>query len=352
MDHGCLTMSSHYHLLFSELLGNILGRASRHINPGLGEESAASEHEGDVEDGVDGVSQHRGQSLRRREVVAEAAHGVGAAAASVGPDAEQVDEEVAGELDAEHLGDHVEIGDEGRLENDGNIGGVEQFDGITAVLASVSCTLDGKIHPESLEVYHHTKDENCGKEIHQVGQVLSVESLSQGSNFVLSCCQKMEEGNHCSLKLGSTSSVDSSWRECLPDNGLTNVCGNEEGNTRSKTISLLEQFIQKQNNEASNKQLDDDEETDSGSNIAWISVHSCQNIDDGLANGDDHPKQFLGPVEQGSIFGRVSDLNQLGSGQELHDEARGHDGGDTQLHQGSSVRGQDNSDPVKWICRI
>ena len=97
------------------------------------------------------------------------------------------------------------------MENDGNIGGVEQFDGITAVLASVSCALDGQIHPESLEVYHHTKDENCGKEIHQVGQVLSVESLSQGSNFVLSCCQKMEESDHCSLELGSTSSVDCSW---------------------------------------------------------------------------------------------------------------------------------------------
>ena len=138
------------YLLFSELLGDILGGASGHVDPRLGEEGAASEHEGDVEDGVDGVSEHGGQRLRGREVVAEAADGVGAAAARVTPHAEQVDEEVAGELDAHHLRDHVEVGHQRGLEDDRDVGGVEEFDGVATVLASVPGALDGQIHSESL----------------------------------------------------------------------------------------------------------------------------------------------------------------------------------------------------------
>ena len=84
-----------FYLLFSELLGHILGGAARHVDPCLGEEGAGSQHEGDVEEGVDGVRQHRRQRLGGREVVAETPHGIGATSAGIGPDAEQVDEEVA-----------------------------------------------------------------------------------------------------------------------------------------------------------------------------------------------------------------------------------------------------------------
>ena len=125
------------YLLFSELLSDILGRASRHINPGLGEEGAASEHERDVEYGVDGVGEHSGQGLRRRQVVAETSDGVGTAATSIAPHAEKVDKEVASKLDTEHLGDHVEVRHESGLENDGDVEGVEQLDWVPAVLSSV-----------------------------------------------------------------------------------------------------------------------------------------------------------------------------------------------------------------------
>jgi len=68
---------------------------------------------------------------------------VGTAAASITPHTEKVHEEVTSELDTEHLGDHVEIGHESRLENDGDVGGVEQLDGVAAVLSSVPGALDG-----------------------------------------------------------------------------------------------------------------------------------------------------------------------------------------------------------------
>ena len=204
-------MSGHSHLLFPELLGNILGRTARHIYPGLAEEGAAPQHEGDVEDGVDGVSEDGGQGLGGREVVAETSNGVGSAASGVIPDSEQVYKEVSSKLDAEHLRYHVEIGDQGGLENDGYVGGVEELDGVAAVLTSVPGALDGQVHSESLEVDHHTEDEDGGEQVHQVGQVLSVESFPQSSHLVLSRGQEMEESNHCSLELSSSASVDSGW---------------------------------------------------------------------------------------------------------------------------------------------
>ena len=92
---------------------------------------------------MDGISKDGGQSLGGREVVAETSDGVGSAASSVIPDSEQVYKEVPSKLDAEHLRYHVEIGDQGGLEDDGDVGGVEQLDGVAAVLAPVPRALDG-----------------------------------------------------------------------------------------------------------------------------------------------------------------------------------------------------------------
>ena len=51
------------------------------------------------------------------------------------------------------------------------------------------------------------------------------------------------------------SGVDSSWTECFPHNCLTNVCGNEKGNTRSETVAFLEELVQQQDNQTGNEKL-------------------------------------------------------------------------------------------------
>lgn len=49
-----------------------------------------------------------------------------------------------------YLRDDVEVGHQGTLQNDGNVGGVEQLDGVRRLLASVTSRLDGQVHTESL----------------------------------------------------------------------------------------------------------------------------------------------------------------------------------------------------------
>jgi hypothetical protein len=57
------------HLLVLELLGNIAGSRSRNLDPGLGEERACREHEGDVDGGMDRVEKGCLEGARRGDVV-------------------------------------------------------------------------------------------------------------------------------------------------------------------------------------------------------------------------------------------------------------------------------------------
>ena len=53
--HRGIAMSTHGHLLFLQLLGNIAGRGTRDFNPGLGEEGARGEHESQIEERMEWV---------------------------------------------------------------------------------------------------------------------------------------------------------------------------------------------------------------------------------------------------------------------------------------------------------
>ena len=53
----------------------------------------------------------------------------------------------------------------------------------------------------------------------------------------------------------TSASVDGGGAERLPHDGLADVCGDEQGDPRAQAIPLLQKFIQKQNNQASHKEL-------------------------------------------------------------------------------------------------
>lgn len=69
--------------------------------------------------------------------------------------------------------------------------------------------------------------------------------------------------------------VDSGWAECFPDDGFTDVSGDEQRDTRSETVTFLEKFVEQQHDQTRDKQLDDDEQTHPRSDLARVSVHSC-----------------------------------------------------------------------------
>ena len=62
---------------------------------------------------------------------------------------------------------------------------------------------------------------------------------------------------------------------------------------------------------------------------------------------------FLCTAEECAIIlKREVDLNEVRAGEQLHDHARGDDGCDTEFHEGSAVRGEDDTHPVERVGRV
>ena len=139
-----------------------------------------------------------------------------------------------------------------------------------------------------MEVYDDSEDENRGHEVHDVGEVLPVERLAQGPDLVLSGCEQVEEGDDGALELGAAPRVDRGGREALPDDGLADVGGDEERNSGSQAVALLQELVEQQDDEPGDEQLDDDEEADAGADVGRLPVHSGHDVDDGLSDRDDH----------------------------------------------------------------
>lgn len=54
------------------------------------------------------------------------------------PGTQQADQQVATEAGGQHLGDDVQVGHQGGLQDDGDVGSVEELDRVGVVLASVT----------------------------------------------------------------------------------------------------------------------------------------------------------------------------------------------------------------------
>jgi hypothetical protein len=116
--------------------------------------------------------------------------------------------------------------------------------------------------------------------------------------------------------------------------------------------TFLEQFIEQKDNETSNEELDDDEKANASADFRWITVHARHDVDNCLTNCDDHSEELLGAVEEGSVLGCVTDLNDLHASQELHDETRSDDGRDTEFHECTTIGGENDTNPVEGIGRV
>ena len=57
-------------------------------------------------------------------------------------------------------------------------------------------------------------------------------------------------------------------------------------------------------------------------------------------------------VGDSPLLRRVANFNQLGTSQQLHDQTGRNNWGDTQLHQGTAVGGENDTNPVERIRRF
>lgn len=346
--HGLITVASHDETLILELLGNITRAGARNLDPCLGEESTSTEHVDDVGAHVDRVEKSLLHVLGRRHVVDETGGSVELRRTILGlPDTEETDKEVLREAGVEHLADKEDVGRKSGLQHDGHVGGVEQADGVRSTSTTLARRLDGDLDAETLEVDDSGEDGNGGKEVHDVGEVLAVESLLESSLLVGPGHEEVEEGNDGTLKLGTTASVDGGGRESLPHDGLADVGGDEQRDTAAQTVALLEELVEEDNNHTGNNELEDQEEDDTSTKVGGRSIETGEDVDSSSTGGEDEGQELLGGLVELAVGLEVKvDVDHVGASKELENHARGDDGGDTQFHQCTTVTRDDHSQPV------
>lgn len=349
--HALVAVTSHDETLVLELLGNVTGAGARDLDPSLREEGAGTEHVDDVGNSVDGVEESLAEVQRRRHVVDEAGNSMELRRALLSlPDTKEADKEVLGEARVEHLADEEDVGGESRLQHDGHVGGVEEADGVRAASTTLAGRLDGDLDAEALEVDDGGEDDDGGKQVHDVGEVLAVESLLESTLLVGPGEEKVEEGNNGTLELRTTASVDGGGRESLPHDGLADVGGDEQRDTATETVALLEKLIKEDDNHTSNNELEDQQEDDAGAEVGRRTVETGENVDGGSTGREDEGEQLLGGLVELAVGLEVEvDVDHVGTGKELEDHAGRDNGGDTQFHQSTSVTGHDHAEPVEGI---
>lgn len=315
-------MASHNEALVLELLSNITGSGSGNFNPGLGEESTGNKHERDVHSGVDRVEKGLLEVQGRRHVIGNTRSSVELGSTVTGlPDSEELDKDVVREAREQHLTDQEDVGAQSGLKHNGHVGGVEQTDGVRATHATLAGGLHGDLNTEALEVDDSGENNKGGQKIDDVGEVLAVESLVQSTLLVGPSQQKVEQGDDSTLELGTTASVDRGRGESLPDNRLANVGRNEKRDTASETVALLEKLIQKDDNQAGNNQLNDQQNTDTGTKIAGLAVETSQDVNTGLTEREDDSEELLSGLVQFTVGLEIQvDIDEVGTSEELSEQ--------------------------------
>mmetsp|Transcript_25675 Transcript_25675/g.53602 ORF Transcript_25675/g.53602 Transcript_25675/m.53602 type:complete len:208 (-) Transcript_25675:983-1606(-) len=127
---GRIPMTLHHHLILPHLTRHIPHRRPANLRPSPSEDGAGGERKHQVKQRVERIVKHIRQCRGGRNVVRQSSHGNrvrhrGGAGGGDGPLPEEFDEGRVRLLVVQHLGDEVDVGDEGGLEDDGHVGGVE-----------------------------------------------------------------------------------------------------------------------------------------------------------------------------------------------------------------------------------
>ena len=116
---------------------------------------------------------------------------------------------------------------------------------------------------------------------------MPVEGLLERVDLVLLGAQEVEESDDGSFELGTLLSADRDWGERFPQDDLTDVGGDEEGDTTANTVALLEEFVKKDDDDSGKRELEDDKGASDGSDLVDGAVHSGEEVSESLTHGDD-----------------------------------------------------------------
>lgn len=152
LDHGLLAVAvTNDHVLFHQLGDDVARRGAADVDPDAREESTTEHDEQTVNHCVEGITSQVEVVTWWRDVVGKTTNRSRVAMQIILlPFAEEANEVVARELAVEDLREEVEVGHKGRLQDDWDVGGVEELDWVRSGVASHLARLESDLNAEAL----------------------------------------------------------------------------------------------------------------------------------------------------------------------------------------------------------
>lgn len=302
-------MTSHDETLLLELLGNITGRGARHFDPSLGEGGAGEQHVRHEDGRVNRIKegfldgQWRGPSISLvstppcssydAHVVNKTRGGLHLSGAVLGlPGTDELDKEIVAESREQHLADEEDVGRQSRLQHDRHVGGVEQANGVRPAHTTLARRLEGNFDAEALKVNDGAEDSDGGQKVQDVRAALAIESLAKSELLVRPSDEQVNERDDGTLEFGTTTGVNGAWGESLPYDVFADVGRDKERDTTSQSIALLEELVEQDDDQSSGEELNDKQDTDTGTEIGRLAVEAGQYVGASLAKGQDDGEEL------------------------------------------------------------
>jgi len=136
---------------------------------------------------VEGISLDLQEVRGRTDVIGETTDRSGSSVNVVlSPLSKTVDEEVVGLsiLPVEDLGEEVEVGDKSSLQDDRDVRGIEQLDGVRHFVTTHLSVSESQFDAESLEVDNDKEYNDGSQQAGNVGRILTVEGVLEGEDLV------------------------------------------------------------------------------------------------------------------------------------------------------------------------
>jgi len=74
--------------------------------------------------------------------------------------------------------------------------------------------------------------------------------------------------------------------------GLADVGGNEQVDAWTEAVSFLEEFVEEDNDKGSDNELNDEGDTDTGTEVLGLNIQPSQDIDRWLAESNDEGEDY------------------------------------------------------------
>lgn len=214
------------------------------------------------------------------------------------PNTEDASDEGLWPVASDHLRELANLGNDGALNDDWGVGGIEETDLIWLWLLAVHGGLETDIDLDVFEEDNSDENKDGGENARKVWKVGAEDSFTKSAKFVLANDKEVEESDDSTFVFNTVTVLVLLEGEETPHDLFADVSADEEGSARANTVTIAKEFIKKNDNNTSGKKLSDDKDTTDNANFVDITIAAGKNVSNSLESSHNKTSELLSSVEE------------------------------------------------------